>query len=109
MSAVKVLLPKKVAIALESVIGERGKSWAQNLPAVSNAAKSNRDLKVLVDYIKVNESGYETLQAATYVGYKVDASPEEKLCLYYHEANSSERKGIKATLDILNIAVKGID
>jgi hypothetical protein len=104
-----VILPKQVALALECVIGDLGKDWANNLPNVSTVVKKNRNFKILTDYIKDNDDGFEMLQAATYVGYRVDALPEEKLSLYYHDANFSEQKGIKATLKILGIKIKGIN
>jgi hypothetical protein len=68
----KVKLPKDVAIALDQVIKKRGRGWCQNLPVISNAAKNNHDLKILVYFIKSNEKGYETLQKATYVGYEAE-------------------------------------
>ncbi|ARK31865.1 hypothetical protein [Halalkalibacter krulwichiae] len=108
MSVERVLLPKKVALALEAVIHDRGKAWSRNIPGMSNASKSNRDFKILIDYIKNNETGLERLQEATYVGYRIDASPEEKLVFYYNEADFFERKGIEKTLEILEIKIDGI-
>jgi hypothetical protein len=108
MKTERVLLPKKVAFALECIIGERGKTWCENKPAIVKAAKKNRNLKILVDYMNDKQNGYEMLQEATYVGYRVDASPEEKLRIYYNEADLFEKKGITKTLELLEIKIEGI-
>jgi hypothetical protein len=106
----KLKLPKDVAIALERVINERGKAWAWNMPSLHNAAKKDKNLKKLLDYMGDDKERYETLQEATYNGFEYDATPEEKLLDFYNANNGTFiADTIVRTLDILGKKVKGIN
>jgi hypothetical protein len=73
------------------------------------------------DRAPLNELDLDTVCRALYVGYEVEDGPEEKILKQYQEQNEFKSKfpkteyhdghldGIRITLDVFNIQVKGIN
>lgn len=98
-----VILSKWEAEALESALEINGVvkanvvHWhAQNLWDGNRAPLNDLDL--------------DTVCSALYVGYEIEAGPEDKVKSYYHDFNAAYEKAIVVnTLNLLNVSIKGIN
>ena len=122
MTNPQVLLPKKVAEAIESELS-RGYSNQQILTyPYSNDYQPGSDRSIIQDFRKEN---FDILMAGLVNGYEVEKTPHEKLLVYYsylvdaenqleqnNQSGSQFRQGwqsVEKTLGILGITIKGIN
>ena len=76
--------------------------------------KSKGSVFISNDFLPLNNLDMEQLAKCLIVGYELKETPEEKLLNLYKMDSSNEYengidRGIKMTLDILNIKIKGIN
>ncbi|MCM3763481.1 hypothetical protein [Neobacillus niacini] len=110
----KVMLSKEEAQALESALEISG-----GVP--SNVVQWHSQDLWEGERSVLNDLDIDTVCRALYVGYEVEPGPEEKLLKHFQdqgvfkkkypatEYHSGHMDGIRLTLDLLNIQIKGIN
>jgi hypothetical protein len=97
----KVMISKDEAVALESALEVNGGDKAN---VVHWHAQDLWDGK----RAPLNDLDLDTVCTALYVGFEIEASPEENVLAYYI-TNSLNASVIEDVLDLLNIEIKGIN
>lgn len=114
----KIKLTRKQAKAIEALIGESHLESAISLTLYKfrEQKKWNRE-----ELLSLNELSYEQILQALYVGYEVEETKEERLFTLFKEVEEKSMlgdednyfygycSGIKETLKILKIKIKGIN
>lgn len=115
----KVVLPKDVAEAVESIRSVSGTTIVYDLEILRKDTKRGNNLtKLITEY--VDEHGPQKYFSALVNGFEIEQTPEEKLAEYYDvmiESAYGLRStydggvvlGIEKTLEILGITIAGIN
>jgi hypothetical protein len=97
----KVMIAKEEAVALESALEIGGGDKAHVVEWHSTNLWTDKQAEL-------NDMDLDTLCTALYVGYEIEAGPEEKVLEYYQE-NLDVAPVIEDVLNLLNIFIPGIN
>lgn len=120
----KVLLPKEIVKAIESLNQKWDKRAMLQLRFYQHFDVTHPEVKIIHDYFNVfTEEGFEKLVTALYLGYEVEQTPEDIILNWdkglervlngeeYGSEGiaSAKREAIREVLSILNIKIEGVN